>query len=78
MVMQSSGLGHVAVVTRVINSRLIWVDHANWHGRGEVAVGVPVRDVSPDNSWSQVNVWWLDTQQWGSKSYYVEGFILGH
>jgi CHAP domain len=76
MVMQSRGLGHVAVVTRVISDRVVLVDHANWHGRGEVAVGVPVRDLSPDNSWSQVNVWWLDTNQWGAKSYYVEGFIL--
>ena len=33
------------------------------------------RDVSPDNSWSQVNVWWLDTNQWGQKVYTVEGFI---
>jgi hypothetical protein len=60
----------------VISDRLVLVDHANWHGRGEVAVSVPVRDVSADNSWSQVNVWWLDTNQWGSKSYEIEGFIL--
>lgn len=76
MVMRSSGLGHVAVVRQVISDRIVLVDHANWHGRGEVAVSVPVRDVSPDNSWSQVNVWWLDTNQWGSKSYEIEGFIL--
>jgi hypothetical protein len=67
--------GHVAVVTRVISDREILVDHANWHGRGEVAVAVPVRDVSEDNNWSQVNVWWLDTNRWGSKNYTVEGFI---
>jgi hypothetical protein len=76
MVMRSSGLGHVAVVRRVLSPRVVLVDHANWHGRGEVAVSVPVRDVSPDNSWSEVNVWWLDTNQWGSKSYQIEGFIL--
>lgn len=67
--------GHIAVVTRIISGREILVDHANWHGRGEVAVQVPVRDVSPDNSWSQVNVWWLDTNRWGAKDYTVEGFI---
>jgi hypothetical protein len=67
--------GHVAVVTRVLSGRVILVDHANWHGRGEVAVQVPIRDVSRDNSWSQVNVWWLDTNRWGAKSYLVEGFI---
>ena len=75
IVINSTGLGHVAVVTRILSDRVILVDHANWHGRGEVAVDVPVRDVSEDNSWSQVNVWWLDTNQWGSKVYTVEGFI---
>lgn len=67
--------GHVAVVTRVVSDREIWVDHANWHGRGEIAVQVPVRDVSDDNSWTEVNVWWLDTNRWGVKNYLVEGFI---
>ena len=75
IVINSTGLGHVAVVTRIVSDRVILVDHANWHGREEVAVNVPVRDVSEDNSWSQVNVWWLDTNQWGSKVYSVEGFI---
>lgn len=76
MVMRTAGLGHVAVVRQVLSDRVVLVDHANWHGRGEVAASVPVRDVSPDNSWSQVNVWWLDTNQWGVKSYEIEGFIL--
>ncbi|KAF0182161.1 MAG: CHAP domain-containing protein [Hyphomonadaceae bacterium] len=67
--------GHVAVVTRIVSDRVILVDHANWHGRGEVAVAVPVRDVSEDHNWSQVNVWWLDTNRWGSRDYTVEGFI---
>ena len=67
--------GHVAVVTRVVSDTVILVDHANWHGRGEVAVAVPVRDVSEDHNWSQVNVWWLDTNRWGTKNYTVEGFI---
>jgi hypothetical protein len=76
MVVRNSGLGHVAVVRQVLSNRVVLVDHANWHGRGEVAVSVPVRDVSADNSWSEVNVWWLDTNQWGAKSYQIEGFIL--
>ncbi|MDZ4777179.1 MAG: CHAP domain-containing protein [Alphaproteobacteria bacterium] len=67
--------GHLAVVTRVVSNREIWVDHANWHGRGEIAVQVPVRDVSGNNSWTEVNVWWLDTNRWGVKNYLVEGFI---
>lgn len=67
--------GHLAVVTRIVSDREVWVDHANWHGRGEIAVQVPVRDVSRDNSWTEVNVWWLDTNRWGAKNYLVEGFI---
>jgi len=75
IVFETAGLGHVGVVTRVVSDRLILIDHANWHGRGEVAVQVPVRDTSADNSWSEVKVWWLDTNQWGAKSYRIEGFI---
>jgi surface antigen len=53
-------LGHVAVVSRVIDSRTVEIDHANWAGpggrKGMVARGVPVIDVSPGNDWSAVQV----------------------
>ncbi len=53
-------LGHVAVVARVVDSRTIEIDHANWAGpggrEGRVARGVPVIDVSPGNDWSAVQV----------------------
>lgn len=53
-------LGHVAVVARVIDSRTVEIDHANWAGpgagKGRVARGVPVIDVSPGNDWSAVQV----------------------
>ena len=48
-------LGHVAVVTTVVNSREVEVDHANWAGGG-VERGIPIIDVSPDNDWSEVRV----------------------
>lgn len=48
-------LGHVAVVSRVINDREILIDHANWGGRG-IMRGVPVVDVSENNDWSAVRV----------------------
>ena len=48
-------MGHVAVVTRVINPREIEIDHANWAGRG-VALSVPVVDVSENNDWTAVRV----------------------
>lgn len=48
-------LGHVAVVTRVINRREIEIDHANW-SRGQIARGIPVVDVSEANDWTAVRV----------------------
>jgi hypothetical protein len=67
--------GHVAYVKRIGNSREIYVDHANWHGRNEVAVDIPIIDVSPNNDWSEVKVFWVDSGQMGARSYSVEGFI---
>jgi CHAP domain len=49
-------LGHVAVVSRVINSREILVDQANWMPAGQISLGVPVVDVSPENDWTEVRV----------------------
>jgi surface antigen len=52
-------LGHVAVVTQVINAREVMVDHANWPtggGRGGVSHDVAVVDVSEANNWSAVRV----------------------
>jgi surface antigen len=52
-------LGHVAVVSRVINAREVVVNHANWPsgGRGGVvARDVSVVDVSEANNWSAVRV----------------------
>lgn len=48
-------LGHVAVVTEVMNSREVEIDHANWSGGG-VSRGVRVIDVSENNDWSEVRV----------------------
>jgi surface antigen len=52
-------LGHVAVVSRVVNAREVIVDHANWPsgGRaGTVSHDVAVVDVSEANNWSAVRV----------------------
>lgn len=66
-------LGHVAVVTRVINDREIQVDHANWAGRG-VTRGVPVVDVSENNDWTAVRVGLGRADSFGSV-YPTYGFI---
>ena len=50
-------LGHVAVVSRVINPREIEIEHANWWGpgmHGGIARNIPVVDVSEANDWSAV------------------------
>jgi surface antigen len=66
-------LGHVAVVTAVVNSREVEVDHANWAGGG-VERGIPVIDVSPDNDWSEVRVSLKHSGDFGSV-YPTYGFI---
>ncbi|WP_297370130.1 CHAP domain-containing protein [Acidocella sp.] len=66
-------LGHVAVVTGIINSRTILVTQANWV-RGTITNDVTVQDVSPNNDWSQVEVELGDSSSWGA-AYPTYGFI---
>jgi hypothetical protein len=72
--------GHVAVVRGATNSRLLLVDHANWAphrtaGRGKVTQAVPVMDVSPNNDWSQVRVWYHPAREYGGRVYKTQGFV---
>lgn len=70
--------GHVAVVTKVIDSRNIEVEHANWggtpHTRSFVYTSMPVKDVSPNNDWSKARFWHYPSSTYGSV-YPVSGFI---
>ena len=67
--------GHIAVVTRILGSREIVVDHANWLNRGRLHLGTPVQDVSANNDWSAVRVWYTPGNQYGLRSYPAHGFI---
>jgi len=67
--------GHVAVVTAVIGPREIKVDHANWQNHGEIDLNMPVLDVSKANDWSQVRVWNVSTNSFGTHVYRISGFI---
>lgn len=67
--------GHVAVVRKLIDSRTMVIDHANWLNDGKIYLSAPVKDVSPNNDWSQVRVWYTPGQQWGSRTYTAKGFI---
>lgn len=53
-------LGHVAVVTAVLDSREVEIEHANWAGpsasRTGISRNISVIDVSPANDWSAVRV----------------------
>ena len=74
--------GHVSVVTRVVSNRVVLVDHANWapargEGRGQVARAVPVMDVSANNDWSEVRVWYRPAALYGNRVYHTEGFVYG-
>jgi surface antigen len=70
-------LGHVAVVTRIVNAREIIIDHANWPSsnmRGNVSRNVAVVDVSSANNWSAVRVAVGGAGEFGSV-YPTYGFI---
>jgi hypothetical protein len=71
-------LGHVAVVTQVVNAREVIVDQANWPsgmaGYGGVSHHVTVVDVSEANNWSAVRVELGHEGQFGS-IYPTYGFI---
>ena len=67
--------GHVAVVRRIVSSREIRVDHANWRRDGNIYLNAPVFDVSPNNDWSQVRVWDTSSGQLGSTTYPIKGFV---
>ena len=70
--------GHLAVVSRVVSAREVRVDHANWASgaaRGRVARNQPVMDVSPNNDWSLVRVWYPRIDDWGASNYPSYGFV---
>jgi len=74
-------LGHVAVVSRVVEKRVLMITHANWSrvdgARGHAEQDVTLFDVSRDNDWSEVRVWYRDSNGLGSSTYPVVGFIYG-
>ncbi len=72
-------LGHVATVSRIIDSRTVLLRHANWSPidgrRGQVEMDVRAVDVSTDNDWSEVRVWYAPIGDLGTTRWPVNGFI---
>ena len=75
----NSHLGHVAAISQIIDSRTVLIRHANWSPingrRGQIEDNVRVVDVSPNNDWSQVRVWFAPIQALGDTAWPVQGFI---
>lgn len=76
---RSMQLGHVAAVSKVLDSRRVLLDHANWspiNGRkGQIERDVLAEDVSVANDWSEVRVWYTPIGGLGTTRYPVHGFI---
>ena len=72
-------LGHVAAVSRVIDSRTVLLRHANWSlidgRRGQIEDNVRAVDVSENNDWSAVRVWYAPIGDLGLRANPVQGFI---
>jgi surface antigen len=68
-------LGHVAMVSEVVNDREVLLTHANWSRRGGVERDVRAVDVSPNGDWSMVKVWYGPQGDLGTSAYPTKGFI---
>lgn len=73
-------MGHVAVVRKVVDSRHLLIDHANWSRPGMVERGVMAVDVSDKGDWSAVRVWHSPSGSLGLRATSAFGFIYpaGH
>ena len=72
-------LGHVAAVSRVLDSRTVLLRHANWSPiggrRGQIEDDVRAIDVSDANDWSEVRVWFAPIERLGTTHWPLNGFI---
>lgn len=72
-------LGHVAAISRIVDSRTVLLRHSNWSPingrRGQIEDNVRAIDVSENNDWSEVRVWFDPIQALGGTHWPVQGFI---
>ena len=71
----NSRLGHVAAVSRVIDSRTVLISHANWSQPGKIERNVRAVDVSSANDWSEVRIWYGPSETLGANHWPLYGFI---
>lgn len=67
--------GHVSVVSRLLTPRQILVIEANWVP-DELDEDQLIVDVSENNDWSAVRVWYPPVNQLGVNVYATYGFVL--
>lgn len=72
---RSMPVGHVAMVSKVVNDREVLLTHANWSYRGGVERNVRAIDVSANNDWTDVRVWYGPIGDVGLRSNPANGFI---
>lgn len=72
---QAMPMGHVAVVSKVIDGRHVLLNHANWSRPGMVERGVLAVDVSDAGDWSSVRVWYGPSRSLGLRQSPAFGFI---
>jgi surface antigen len=75
----SMRLGHVAMVSKIIDDRTVKLTHANWSlingRRGQIERNVTAVDVSDAGDWSRVKVWFAPLQDVGKTAWPTHGFI---
>ncbi|MCP1471796.1 surface antigen [Sphingobium sp. OAS761] len=72
---RSMPVGHVAMVSKVVGDREVLLTHANWSYRGGIERDVRAIDVSPNNDWTDVRVWYGPIGALGLRSNPAKGFI---
>lgn len=65
-------MGHVAVVSGIVNERQVLLDHANWE-RNKISLNMAAVDVSEKNDWSSVRVESVKGSL--GRIYPIDGFI---
>ncbi len=68
-------LGHVAMVSKLVNDREVRLTHANWSRRGMIERNVKAIDVSEKGDWTRVKIWFAGNGDLGTTSYPAYGFI---
>ncbi len=71
-------LGHVAMVSAIVNDREVLLTHANWSRRGGIEYNVRAVDVSEAGDWSKVKVWFGPLGDLGTTTYPTKGFIYAN